>query len=329
MNILFTSVGRRVELLQAFRDAFKSLNVKGQIVAIDIDPLAPALKLADRFYLVPRLDSPEYISTLLNVCRDEQIDLIFPLIDPDIPVLARHRSEIEKTGAQLAVVSQEAAEIVSDKWLTYQFFGNLKVPSPLSWLPTNLEPSLAQYPLFIKPRFGSAAKHTYRIDNPSELIFFSSYVPDPIIQEYVTGTEITCDVSCDLAGDVFAVVQRKRIEVRWGEVAKGVTVNYPEITAACLRIAKKLPARGPITVQCIVRDGLPHFTEINARFGGGMPLGIAAGVNAPRWILARMIGLPVDIPPLGTYETGLYMTRYDSSYFLTEADYDQVASHHL
>ena len=53
-------------------------------------------------------------------------------------------------------------------------------------------------------------------------------------------------------------------------------------------------------------------------FGGGLPLAIAAGVDAPRWLLARAGGLPMVIPPLGSYQSGLRMTRFDNSYFLDE-----------
>ena len=44
VNVLFTSAGRRVELMRAFRKAYKQLGLRGSIVATDIDPLAPALK---------------------------------------------------------------------------------------------------------------------------------------------------------------------------------------------------------------------------------------------------------------------------------------------
>ncbi|NJL34741.1 MAG: hypothetical protein HC893_13915, partial [Chloroflexaceae bacterium] len=79
------------------------LGIDGHIIALDIDPLAPALQIADRRYMVPRLSSPNYIPTLLEICRREQVQLIFPLIDPDIPMLARHRAALEATGARLAV----------------------------------------------------------------------------------------------------------------------------------------------------------------------------------------------------------------------------------
>lgn len=329
VNILFTSVGRRVELLRAFRRAYRLLGLAGFIVAVDIDPLAPALREADRPYLVPRLDSPDYVSTLAQICEREQVSLVFPLIDPDIPVLAANRAVLEAAGARLAVVSVQAVTETADKWLTAQLFRRLDLPAPRSWLPGHLDPAQAEYPLFLKPRFGSAAKGTFKIHSARELEFFVEYVPQPIIQEYLPGPEITNDVVCDLESEVLAVVSRQRIEVRWGEVAKGVTVYDPAVTDGCIRIAHALPAVGPITVQCMMKDGMPQFTEINARLGGGAPLGVAAGADYPRWLLARAAGLPLDIPPLGSYQTGLYLTRFDDSFFLSEDDREQMARHRL
>lgn len=329
VNVLFTSVGRRVELLRAFHQAYRDLELEGHIVAVDIDPLAPALQEADSPYIVPRLSDSSYIPALVEICQREQVHLVFPLIDPDIPVLARYRQEIETTGARVVVVSEDAANLTADKWQTYRFLKELGVPVPMSWLPKYLDPDDLDYPVFIKPRFGSAGKNTFKVRDKHDLAFFLDYVPDPIVQEYLPGPEITNDVVCDLEGEVLAVVLRQRIEVRWGEVAKGVTVYDPAIAEACVKIAQALPAVGPVTVQCMMKDGVPCFTEINARLGGGVPLGIAAGVDSPRWLLAKAAGLPVEIPPLGSYQTGLYLTRFDDSFFLTEAEREQMAGHRL
>jgi len=329
VNVLFTSVGRRVELLRSFRRAYEVLGVSGRIVAVDIDPLASALRVADRPYLVPRLDSPEYIPALGQILRRERVDLVFPLIDPDVPVLAEHREALESTGARLAVVPRAAAAIAADKWLTNEFFGRLGLDTPRSWLPGEHDPAAGEYPLFIKPRFGSASQQTFRIDNPGQLRFFSEYVPQAILQEYLSGPEITSDVICDLEGSVLTVVSRQRIRVRAGEVIVGKTVFDASIAENCIRVAKALPAVGPITVQCIMRDGVPAFTEINARFGGGVPLGIAAGMNSPLWLVAKAEGLAVEIPPLGSYEQNLYLSRFDESFFVSEADREQMASRRL
>jgi len=326
INVLFCSVGRRVELVRAFRRAFEKLKITGNIVGVDIDPLAPALRLVDRSYIVPRLNSPKYIPAIIDICQREQVNVVFPLIDPDIPVLAEHRQTIEQTGARLAVIPRASVPVADDKWLAVEFFTRLGLTTPQSWLPNQAGLDRAEYPLFIKPRRGSAAKFTFKVNTAAELAFFVNYVSDPIIQEFLPGPEITNDVICDLDGEVLAVISRQRIEVRWGEVAKGITIYNPDIIAGCIKIARSLPAVGPITVQCLMKGDVPCFTEINARMGGGVPLGIAAGADSPLWLLAKIARLPVDIPPVGTYKTGLYITRFDESFFLTKGDYEQMES---
>lgn len=329
VNLLFTSVGRRVELLRAFKNVYQALEIEGRIVGLDIDPIASALKVVDRPYIVPRLSHPDYLETLIQICRHEKGDLIFPLIDPDIPFLAKHRERLAETGAHIVAVPEESAAIAADKWQTGRFFRDLNLTTPRSWLPEQSPVIESDYPLFIKPRSGSASNHAYKVKNEKELKFFLDYVPDPIIQEYLAGPEITNDVVCDLKGEIISVVSRRRIEVRWGEVAKGVTVCEPKVIEACVTIARALHAIGPITVQCIMKDGIPYFTEINARVGGGAPLGIAAGADWPKWLLACFAGIPIEIPPLGSYEKGLYLSRFDESFFFSEAHVEKMASRHL
>ncbi len=327
VNILLTSIGRRVELVQAFRLAYQELSLAGHLVATDVDPLAPALRQADRYYLVPGVDQPDYLPALAAICEREAIDLIFPLIDPDIPALAAGRETLEQHGARLATLSAESAATTNDKWMTYQLFRSIEIPAPLSW--DREPPQGVEYPLFVKPRVGSAGHNAVKVEDSAELTAALSRIERPLVQQFLPGPEITNDVSCSLDGELWAVVSRQRIEVRWGEVAKGVTVHSPRIQEYCSRIAAALKATGPITVQCMLREDEPFFTEINARFGGGLPLGIAAGIPSPRWYLAEAAGLQVAPPPLGSYQAGLYLTRYDQSYFLTGSDYGEAESHRI
>ena len=313
-------------MLHAFRNAYRALGLGGAITAVDANPLAPALKIADRSFLVPRTEKSDYVATLLRICRQERIDLIFPLTDPELPLFACHRDEFAKAGSRLVLSTERAVTISSDKWLTKSFFNHLDLPTPQSWLPGKDIPDPVSFPLFIKPREGSGSARCFEVRNERELELFSSYVPNPILSELLPGPEITSDVICDLNGQLLAVVSRQRIEVRGGEVAKGVTVFDPRISDACRVIAQELCAIGPITVQCMMKDGVPHYTEINARFGGGVPLTIAAGADFPRWLLADAAGLKVSIPPVGSYTVGMYMTRFDDSHFITETEREQMAS---
>jgi carbamoyl-phosphate synthase large subunit len=329
INTLFTSAGRRVELVRAFRQAYSDLGLEGHIIATDIDPLAPALQEADRAFLVPRFTEKSYLDTLVRLCQREEVKLVFPLIDPEILILARHREDLERTGARVAVVSSEAAMITADKWLTHQFLERLAVPTPRTWLPEMFGETPPAFPLVVKPRTGSAGRQVFTVHNARELSFFAEYVSQPILQEHLPGPEITNDLICDLKGKVLAVVSRQRIEVRWGEVTKGKTVSNSEIIKHCVTIAEGLAATGPITVQCLLREGKPFFTEINARFAGGVPLAIAAGVKAAHWYLAMAAGIEVEVPPLGSCRSGIYLTRFDDSFFLTEEDYARIESRRL
>jgi carbamoyl-phosphate synthase large subunit len=326
INVLFTSAGRRVELLRAFKRSYAELGLPGRIVAIDADPLAPALQTADRAWIVPPSSEPTFIPDLAEICRREHVALVFPLIDPDIVILARHIAELERIGTRVVVVPKEASEITADKLLTYELFRGLGLPTAQCWSAQELDPAGLQYPVFIKPRFGSAGDNSFKIRNERELSFFLEYVPTPIVQEFLPGPEITSDVVCDLEGSVLAVVSRRRIAVRAGEVVRGVSVFDAQIADSCILIAKALKAVGPITIQCMLNDGQPYFTEINARFGGGCPLAFAVGADAPKWLLAIAAGLPIDTPPIGTYENDVYLTRCDDSLFLRKSDLDSVRS---
>jgi carbamoyl-phosphate synthase large subunit len=326
VNVLFTSIGRRVELVRAFQRAYSVLGLKGKIIGLDVDPLAPGLQIVDKPYIVPNVASEDYVSTLQNICRRQEVGLVFPLIDPDIRVLARARPVLEAAGAKVAVVSEAAAATTGDKWPTYRFFRALGIATPRTWLPEQLADADLTYPLFIKPRTGSAGKSAFRVTNCRELEFFLDYVPKPIIQECINGPEITSDVLCDFDGSLLGVVSRRRIEVRSGEVAKGVTVYREAVIDACARIARALPGVGPITVQCLMDGDTPRFTEINARFGGGVPLAIAAGLDLPLLLLSRCTSRPVAAPALGAYQTNLHIVRFDDSYFLTAQGRAQMAA---
>ena len=100
--------------------------------------LAPALGVVDRAYLVPAASDPEYPLALADICRREWATLVFPLIDPDIPVLARERARIEQTGAQVVVLADWAMRLTQDKWLTTHFFQRIGLAAPRSWLPEDI-----------------------------------------------------------------------------------------------------------------------------------------------------------------------------------------------
>ena len=98
VNILITSVGRRTSLLNYFK---KELVGYGSLIAVDCSDLAPALYVADRHYIVPRIDEPNYINFIKEICIKEKVVGIFSLIDPELSLLAGIKMILKRLVLQL------------------------------------------------------------------------------------------------------------------------------------------------------------------------------------------------------------------------------------
>ena len=318
-NILFPSAGRRVSLLRLFRKALGDLGLSGKLVTTDLRKDAPAPYVADFREQVPRVTDPAYIDTLLEICRKREINLLVPTIDTELHLLAPHREKFAALGTTLLVSASEVNHICLDKSRTAEFFRSAGVRSPCIYDPQSLlsDPQTS-YPLLVKPADGSSSVGVYKVRSPRELEFFIDYVPNAIVQEFISGQEYTLDVLVDFAGTVRSVVPRLRIETRSGEVSKGMTVKNSAIIAAGKKLVEALPgAFGCITVQCFLTpQGDIVFFEINPRFGGGFPLSAEAGANFPRWIIEMILGKNPHIE-LDGWRDGVVMLRYDEAIFVS------------
>jgi carbamoyl-phosphate synthase large subunit len=140
----------------------------------------------------------------------------------------------------------------------------------------------------------------------------------PGLVEFVEGLEHTLDVYVGLTGVPRCVVPRARWQVRSGEVCKGVVVKDRRVMEGGQRVVEALgpSVRGLVTLQCIVTaDHRVRFIEINPRFGGGAPLGIAAGADYPAWLIQELCGQTPEIEFDG-FRDGVCMLRYDWSVFM-------------
>ena len=95
MNILILSCGTRNKVVQYFKDA---VGLSGKVFATDCSPYAPALYDADSFYIVPRMTAPDYVDEILTICKNEHIDGVLSLIDPELSLLAQHKEAFEAVG---------------------------------------------------------------------------------------------------------------------------------------------------------------------------------------------------------------------------------------
>jgi len=319
-TILFTSAGRRVALLENFRQAMRGLGVRGRLVTADMRADAPAHHVADARVALPPIDAPDYLDAVMDACREHGVDLVIPILDAELPVFAEAREAFARRGVRVVVSSPEAIATCQDKRTTADFFTRSGFPTPATVSGREaIDAYQGPFPALLKPAFGSSSHGVQVVHDAEELRFFAARTDEPVLQDYQTGNELTLDVFCDFEGRARCVVPRMRIQTRGGEVSKGVTVKDPAVIEAGRAVAEALPgAQGPLNIQCFRNaDEEPTFIEINPRFGGGYPLSARAGADFARWLLALHLGRDPDIRE--DWQDGLVMMRYDAAVFVPKA----------
>ena len=321
LRVLFTCVGRRVELVRAFRAAGERLGIDLTLHGSDITWLSPAIHHVDHGHIMPRISDPDYIPALVDLARTHDIDVLIPLLDPELPLLSAATERFSAVGCCALVSDESVINICRDKISTYEALAKAGIDTPQTWRWDEVaQREDHEFPYFLKPIAGSAAVGNYVVHNEKELAAFGARVEDAIVQEFVPGVEHTLDVYTGLTGVPQCVVPRRRIQVRGGEVTKGIVVKDPDVIEMGYRVARMLGGcRGVVTVQCMVTPQRRiRVIEMNARFGGGAPLAIYAGADFPRWIMEELLGDTPQIDPLG-YRNDVAFLRFDDSVFLEEA----------
>lgn len=312
MKLLFTSVGRRVELLQAFRDAAEKTGIGLTLCGADISDTAPALFFCDEKYTVPRINSGDYIPALLEICKKEDITAIVPTIDTDLLILAQNRECFAEVGTTVVISDPEKIRVCRDKRLTAEFFTECGLKAPMTF--DDVEKYDMGFPAFIKPKDGSSSINAFKVENEDSLRSYASRIDDYIIQPFVEGTEYTVDIFCDLDGRPVFITPRIRLAVRSGEVLKTEIRKDESIISEMLSFIEKYKPRGAVTVQLIQNNatGENWYIEINPRFGGGAPLSMKAGADAAAAMLRMLSGETLFYCPDGA-EDGAVFSRFDQS----------------
>ena len=311
IRILVTGVGRRVELMQAFREAASNMKIKLILVGADMAGTAPALSYCDYYRQICAMKDPDYINQLLKICVEESIDLVMPTIDTDLQVLADNRERFAENDIGVMISTPDKIAICRDKNFTSDFFVScgLLAPKPCNDYRLYDGP----FPCFIKPKDGSSSINAFKVDNAEALPSFAERVGDYIIQPFIDGTEYTVDIFCDFEGNPIFITPRIRMAVRSGEVLKTKIVDDAKIIDECRKLIAAFKPVGPITVQLIRQDstGDDYYIEINPRFGGGAPLSMKSGARSAEKILAILCGNPVSYEHV--MEDGAIYSRFDQS----------------
>ncbi len=313
LNVLITSASRKVSLVRAFQTALRREG-GGAVVACDASAHAAALYVADRGHRVRRLEAPDFEDRLMALCAEEEIGLLVPTRDGELPWFAARRERLRDAGVRVLAPTPEVVERCADKLAFVRFCRRAGFAVPATFEPPLPAPTELPYPLFVRPRRGKGSGGAGPVTTPAALATRLAEDGDLLVQEVIEAPELTIDLAADFEGRVLSVVPRLRLVTFGGESFVGRTVDDPEVVTAAAGLARELGLVGHNTLQCFRDRGAVRFIEVNPRYGGGAALGIAAGADTPRMMVRLALGRPVD--PMSGYEVGLTMLRHTEDLLL-------------
>ena len=313
MNILILSAGTRNKVVQYFKEA---VGDDGKVIATDCSNLAPAVYEADSFYLVPRITAPGYLEKILDICRNERVDGVFSLIDPELSLLAKEREKFLAVGTTPVISPYDLVESCFDKYKMFQLLQEMNIPTGKCYVKKedfyqDLKEGKISYPVFVKPVRGSASLNINKVSSDSEIEVLFHLYDDLMIQEFMDGQEYGADVYIDmLSGKCTSIFLKRKIKMRAGETDKSVSVKVSELFELIQNFVEKCGFCGMIDIDIFEINGTFYISEVNPRFGGGYPHAYACGVNMPRQVVNNLRG-NINPVAIGKYEEGICMMKYN------------------
>lgn len=320
INVLITGLGgggHGMEILKALRLS----TLRYFFVGVDISKLSYGLDLVDRSYIVPPAEHSDYIATLLDIIRQNNIHVLFHGSEQELKVMSNNRDVFQSAGVFLPINTKPVIDLCMNKFSLMQFLKSEGVKVPRTNLVSSLNDAkqIDSYPLVCKPHLGSGGSNNVFIpQNRKEFRIISEYLlgylDSFIAQEYIgdADSEYTVGVLSDGDGEVIdsiavrrfilsALSSRIRIPNRTGRkdlgnvlvissgISQGRIGRFKEVTEFCERIAKMLDSRGPLNFQCRLYKGDVYIFEINPRFSGTTNFRAMAGFNEPDILIRRYL----------------------------------------
>lgn len=305
--VMITSAGvaSAVNVIQSLRSQDRR---SVRIISGDMNPLAAGLYLSDSHYILPRIDDPSYIDTLINISGKEGAGAVIPIFSREIELIAGKMEMLSDAGLRCILPGQDTVRMINDKVEFSRWLAEKGLPGP-----GILDMGTEDFPVFVKPRKGSSSKGAMVIRSKKEL---SGIDPaKSIIQQYVPGVEYTIDFLASPDHELLGAVPRERIEVRDGKAVKARTVDLPEGIDLLERIVRESRYSGPGNLQVMKSEDGMYVIELNPRFSaGGLPLATASGPNFPLMLLELLFEGTTE--PHMDYTKDLYMIRYLTEIFL-------------
>jgi len=305
MKVLFSNIGRRTYLIEYLNQLDNNHN------DLEIFVSDTSLHTAGfwcypgtKHFILSRVSDDEeyYKNVLLERCIKEKIDLIIPLMDFELLILAKYKELFKRSGITIVISDLKVIENCLNKKQNYQFCKQNQINMPKSFF--DLDTFNNQYPVIKKRILSSASIGQKLVQNENELHDFKNGID--MLQKFIKGQEYGIDIFNDLNGNFVHACIKEKIEMRAGETDKCKVVYLDKLWKFSERLSGIFKHIGNMDVDIMIDENDNMYCiDFNPRFGGGYPFTHIAGFNYLGALLAMYNSDSYDIPKIGKSITGM------------------------
>ncbi|MCK9331029.1 MAG: ATP-grasp domain-containing protein, partial [Candidatus Cloacimonetes bacterium] len=295
-----------------------------RIVGVDMNPSCGGKSLVDKFYQVPKAEDNDFIDKIKDICSNEKVDIIIPIVTRELSKFSTHKTDFLKLGIKISVMEEKKLLIANDKRNLFDSLNKSNILLPEYYAVKTLDEVIKAFkkldypnkPVCIKTTKGNGSRGI-RIVNPQvskyELFINSkpnslyiSYdelistlqekdkLDEMVVMEYLPGDEYSVDLLVD-NGKTTHVVGRYNSLVS-SSIPLGCTLEYREdAIKQAIEICEYLNLDGNIGIDFKYNyNNEPKLMEINPRLTATIVVSAVAGVNFPYLGIKKLLNEKYD-----------------------------------
>jgi carbamoyl-phosphate synthase large subunit len=314
INVMITGVGGPAGMatIQSLRVAPEKLG----IIGVDMNPLAPGLRICDYSATVPACSSADFAKTLIGLCKTHDIRVMIPTVDEEVSVLSTEKQTFANEGISVPIPNFEAVKIARDKYAS-SLFENVGVRAPKTVLITSesdVSRALQEVglPCVIKRRFGRGGRGFALIDSMEDATYWinKSKAHQVILQEKIDGHLLLVQ-GISKEGRMLTSIVHKRLETKSegsGTAISAVTIEDKNAIDNLAILLRKLRWTGAIGVEFLqTKNNQLFMIDVNPRICGQSHLSTQAGINLAYGLVELATKEHISLPQ--RYELGKAFVR--------------------
>ena len=321
---------------------------KIKVVGVDMSDDPSNKYIVDVFYCIPSTESDNYVDSILDVCKKENVDILLPQMSAELPLYLNSMSRFKALGTTVSMAANSNVNIANNKLKLFEFMKENGIPVPdFSAVHSFQEFKKGLFdlgypykPVVVKIPQSSGARGVRVIDeSKSKYEIFahekptSVYVsyedmksilldaeknlgkkvfPELLLMEYLPGDEYDIDLLA-ADGEVLYSAGRRNSEMVMSISQTSVLEHNEHAEMIATQIVKALDLDGNLGFDFkFDAKGVPQLLEINPRIDATVSVFAAGGLNLPYLRIKQLLGekLPIVNVKYGTRLRRRYMESF-------------------